>query len=120
VINDDISRAAIARALPTEMRLISQRVATAVDEDFAELPSEDRELCIAVCVATAVLELDRAGRLNIPPRDAAWLYQIGRVGAQELPATLHPRLQKLLTRPDLVYLWRSEAPEVAGDAGWRT
>ncbi len=117
-MNDHISRASIAQALPTNMRLISQRVATAIDEDFVDLSSEDRELCIAVCVATAVLELDRAGRLNIPPRDAAWLYQIGRVGAQALPAALHPRLRELLTRPGIVSLWRSEAAEVAADARW--
>jgi hypothetical protein len=105
MIDDHISRAAIAKALPTEMRPISERLAAAVDENFSDVSGEVRELCIAVAVATSVLELDRAGRLNLPPRDVAWLYQVGRVGAQELPAEIHPKLGMLLSRPEIVSLW---------------
>lgn len=67
-----------------------------VEGAFPELDERDRNLCVAIALASWALELDKVGSLDMRPRDAAYVYQAGRIAAQELPPRLQPRLRSMI------------------------
>lgn len=65
---------------------------------FAAIDDANRLRCAHLAVAQWVHELDKLGRLHMPPRDAALAYQLGRIAAQEVDPALLPALGQAVTR----------------------
>lgn len=51
---------------------------------------------VTITVATWVHELDKVGRLDMHAPDVAYIYQDGRIAAQEVKRQLLPRLQSTI------------------------
>ncbi len=92
----DVSGADLRQTLPRWMAAGACRVTGEMDSGLADLDARDRDLCRIIALATWVFELDKAGDLFMPPRDVAYVYQAGRIAAQELAPASHSRLKLVI------------------------
>lgn len=86
----------MAKRLPRDHAARIRFVMAEMETAFLDREILDRNLCTTVALATWVLELDKVGRLHMEPRDVAYVYQAGRIAAQELDIELHPRLHRTI------------------------
>lgn len=82
--------------LPDAVRRRAEALRAAVETDLSDLRDRDRGLCVLVALATWMHQLDRRGELDVPARHVAYLYQVGRMAAQEVSPTLHHKLYPIL------------------------
>jgi hypothetical protein len=91
-----ISPEEMARVFPPTMLQGLRSIEANVHRTLPDVEGPDRTLCVALAVASWVLQLDKAGQLDMAPRDVAYIYQAGRIAAQELDVLLSARLQPVI------------------------
>ena len=82
--------------LPDPMRSDAGAFRSAIVTSLSDLHETDRDLCATVALATWMHQLDLAGGLEVPARQVAYLYQVGRMAAEELSPGLRHRLARIL------------------------
>ena len=90
---DETPRETVVRLFPTTMLDGVRRIEAHIEAAFADVDTIDRSHCVTITLATWVHELDKAGRVDMPAPDVAYIYQAGRIAAEEVERRLHPRLQ---------------------------
>lgn len=93
---DEVSAEAVSQVLPTAMMDGLRTIQAHIEAAFPDVDAVDRSLCVTITLATWVYELDKAGRLDMRPADVAFIYQAGRIAAQEVKPPLLPRLQSTI------------------------
>ncbi len=83
----------LSRLFPRPLAVGALAIEAAMAREFDDVAAPDRMRCAQAAVATWAHELDKRGELAIGNREAALLYQIGRLAVQELDQGLLPRLQ---------------------------
>ena len=91
--DSDASLESTARVFPAPMLTGVSTIIAEIETAFRDQEQPAPQLCAIIALATWVLELDKAGRLDMAPRDVAYVYQAGRIAAQRLPTDLRPRLR---------------------------
>lgn len=92
----DVSPEAVSRVFPAAMQGAVRTIEATVVAALQQADEAVRSHCLIVAMATWVHELDKAGRLDMTPRDVAFVYQAGRIAAQETPEELQPHLASVL------------------------
>jgi hypothetical protein len=83
-------------ALTEPIREDARAFRSEIETALSDLPDIDRDLCVTVALATWMHKLDLADGLPLPARQVAYLYQVGRMAAEELSPGLRSRLAPIL------------------------
>ncbi|WP_299638832.1 hypothetical protein [Devosia sp.] len=97
---EEPSHVAVAQALPVEMLDGARAIEEVIVATFPDTDELNRSFCATVALATWVYELDKERRLEMSPREVAYVYQAGRMAAQEVARHLVPRLQSTVESMD--------------------
>lgn len=90
---DETLREIVVQLLPTKMLDRARTIEAHIEAAFPDVDAIDRSHCVTITLATWVHELDKAGRVDMPAPDVAYIYQAGRIAAEEVERQLLPRLQ---------------------------
>lgn len=88
----------LSTVFPEDSAAIARAIEASTYSEFAGADETNRGRCAQVAVATWAFELDKRGELALGPRDIAFVYQVGRIAAQEVDRALLPRLQQVTER----------------------
>lgn len=90
---DETPREIVVQLFPTAMLDRVRMIEAQIEAAFPDVDVIDLSHCVTITLATWVHELDKAGRLDMPAPDVAYIYQAGRIAAEEVERQLLPRLQ---------------------------